>query len=100
MESENFENTEQNTINSTISKAEARRRRILENGNNRLGKITGRVHNEGIKLIVKKILKCQEKKHDMKHFYFKKYQKLKQSKQMEYIQIQNLNETSLKHQVV
>lgn len=25
---------------------EARRRRILENSNNRLGKITGRVHNE------------------------------------------------------
>lgn len=37
--------------NEQISKAaaarEARRKRILENGNNRLGKITGRVHNEG-----------------------------------------------------
>ncbi|XP_070507207.1 uncharacterized protein [Chironomus tepperi] len=48
MESENSEHSEQNTVNSTISKAEARRRRILENSNNRLGKITGRVHNEEI----------------------------------------------------
>lgn len=35
--------------NEQISKAaaarEARRRKILENGNNRLGKITGRVHD-------------------------------------------------------
>ncbi|KAL7028970.1 hypothetical protein ACKWTF_006052 [Chironomus riparius] len=46
MESENCELSDQNAVNLTISKAEARRRRILENSNNRLGKITGRVHNE------------------------------------------------------
>lgn len=33
-----------------VAAREARRRRILENSNNRLGKITGRVHNEGKKV--------------------------------------------------
>lgn len=31
--------------NKAAAAREARRRRILENGNNRLGKITGRVHD-------------------------------------------------------
>lgn len=34
-------------VDSRAAAREARRKRILENGNNRLGKITGRVHNEG-----------------------------------------------------
>lgn len=36
-----------NEQNKTAILREARRKRILENSNNRLGKITGRVHNEG-----------------------------------------------------
>lgn len=34
-------------ISAAAARAEARRRKILENGNDRLRKITGRVHNEG-----------------------------------------------------
>ena len=49
MEKSENSDSDLNTANLTISKAEARRRRILENSNNRLGKITGRVHNEGTK---------------------------------------------------
>lgn len=39
----------ENTIileNSAAAKREARRKKILENSNNRLGKITGRVHDD------------------------------------------------------
>jgi len=60
MENENYD---QNKVNSTISKAEARRRKILENGNNRLGKITGRVHNEGMNYL--KNCEMSRKKHDI-----------------------------------
>lgn len=42
---DNEEKNEQ--LSKTAAAREARRRRILENSNNRLGKITGRVHNEG-----------------------------------------------------
>jgi hypothetical protein len=38
---------ESEEISKTAARAEARRRKILENSNNRLGKITGRIHNEG-----------------------------------------------------
>jgi hypothetical protein len=44
MESENVENSG----NSEAARREARRLRILANSNNRLGKITGRVHDEEI----------------------------------------------------
>lgn len=51
----------ENTIileNSAAAKREARRKKILENSNNRLGKITGRVHNdeEGILFSKKKLV--------------------------------------------
>ncbi|KAG5683029.1 hypothetical protein PVAND_012339 [Polypedilum vanderplanki] len=43
-----MENEKTDEIDTAAAAREARRRRILENSNKRLGKITGRVHNEEI----------------------------------------------------
>lgn len=42
-----MENENSQEISKAAAAREARRRKILENGNNRLGKITGRIHDEG-----------------------------------------------------
>lgn len=47
---ENESNDEKTKAAAVAREREARRRRILENSNNRLSKITGRVHDEGTKV--------------------------------------------------